>query len=91
MSSTSAPGGSGAEGLGGSSGRKRGRPLGSRNKVKDPAATPPMSRKRCRPLGSRNKKTVAALVATASAKAVPAVAAAATSAEAATATTAAAA
>jgi hypothetical protein len=37
-------------------------PLGSRNKVKDPAATPLVPCKCGRPLGSRNKRTLAALV-----------------------------
>jgi hypothetical protein len=57
MSSAGALGGAGAGGPGESSGRKCGRPFGSRNKVKDPAATPPVPRKRGRPLGSHNKKT----------------------------------
>jgi hypothetical protein len=65
MSSTEALGGAGAGGPGGSGGHKRGRPFGSKNKVKDPAATPLVSRKCGRPLGSRNKKTLAALAAAA--------------------------
>jgi hypothetical protein len=88
MSSARAPGGSEVGGLGGSSGRKRGRPLGSRNKDKGPAATPSVSCKRGRPLGSRNKKTLAALAAaaaTASADVVPATATAMVPVEAATA------
>jgi hypothetical protein len=80
MSSSGALGGAGVGGPGKLSGRKRGRPFGSKNKVKDPAATPPVPRKRGRPLGSRNKKTLAALAAAAvadSARAAPAAAAAA--------------
>jgi hypothetical protein len=86
MSSAGALGGSGARGPGGSGGRKHGRPLGSLNKVKDLAATLPVSCKRSRPLGSRNKKTLAALAAvaaTVSAEAAPATATAAVSGEAA--------
>jgi hypothetical protein len=49
------------------SGHKRGHSFGSKNKVKDPAATPPVPHKSGRPLGSRNKKTLAALAATATA------------------------
>jgi hypothetical protein len=75
MSSTGGLGSAGAEGPGGSSGRKRGHPFGSKNKVKYPTATPPVPRKRVRPLGSRNKKTLAALVAADSARAAPAAAA----------------
>jgi hypothetical protein len=78
MSSAGAPRGSGAGGPGGSGGRKRGRSLGSRNKVKGLAATPLVSRKRGRPLGSRNKKTLvalAAVAATVSTEAAPAAAA----------------
>jgi hypothetical protein len=67
MSSTGVSEGAGAGGPDGSSGRKRGRSFGSRNKVKDPAATPSVPRKRGRPLGSRNKKTLAALAAGAAA------------------------
>jgi hypothetical protein len=68
MSSTGISGGAGAGGPGGPGGCKRGRPFGSRNRVKDPAATPPVPRKRGRPLGSRNKKTLAALAAAAAAE-----------------------
>jgi hypothetical protein len=67
MSSSGALGGAGTGGPGGSSGRKRGRPFGSKNKVKDLVATPPVSRKRGRSVGSHNKKTLAALAAPAAA------------------------
>jgi hypothetical protein len=78
MSSSGPLGGAGAGGPSGSSGRKRDRPFLSKNRVKDPAATPPVSSKRGRLLGSHKKKTLAALAATAavdSAGAAPAVAA----------------
>jgi hypothetical protein len=68
MSSLEASSGAGARAIGGPGGRKRGRPLGSQNKVKDPAATPPVPRRRGRPPGSRNKKTLEALVAAAAAE-----------------------
>jgi hypothetical protein len=68
MSSLEAFGGAGAGTTGGLSGRKRGRPLGSLNKTKDPAATPPVPRRRGRPPGSRNKKTLEALAAVAAAE-----------------------
>jgi hypothetical protein len=58
----------GAGAPGGSGGRKRGHPLGSQNKAKDPAATPPVPRRRGCPPGSRNKKTLEALVAAAAAE-----------------------
>jgi hypothetical protein len=54
-----------AGGPSGSSRRKRGHLLGRRNKVKDPAATPPVPRKRSRPPGSHNKRTLGALAAAA--------------------------
>jgi hypothetical protein len=82
MSLTGALGGDGTAGPGGSSGRKHGRPLGSRNKVKDTAAMPPVSCRCGHLLGSCNKKTLAALAAAAaadSARAAPAAAAAAAS------------
>jgi hypothetical protein len=63
MSSSGAISGAGAGAPGGSGGRKRGRPLGSQNKVKDPAAMPPVPQRRGRPPGSRNKKTLEALAA----------------------------
>jgi hypothetical protein len=66
MSSLEAFGGAGT--VGGLGGRKRGRPLGSLNKAKDPAATPPVPRRRGRPPGSRNKKTLEALMAVATAE-----------------------
>jgi hypothetical protein len=62
MSSLEAFGGAGARTTGGLGGRKRGRPLGSLNKAKDPAATPPVPRRRGRPPGSHNKKTLEAFV-----------------------------
>jgi hypothetical protein len=68
MSSTRVLSGTGAGVPSGSGGRKRGRLLGSRNKVKDPAVTPPVPRKRGRPPGSRNKKTVEALAVAATAE-----------------------
>jgi hypothetical protein len=68
MSSLEAANGAGAGATGGSGGRKRGRPLGSQNKAKDPAATPPVPRRRGRPPGSRNKKTLQALAAAATAE-----------------------
>jgi hypothetical protein len=80
MSSTGALGGVVAGVPSGSGGRKRGRPFGSRNRAKDPAATPPVPRRRGRPPGSRNKRTLAALAAAAaveSAGAAPAAAVAA--------------
>jgi hypothetical protein len=61
MSSLEAFGGAGARTTGGLGGRKRGRPLGSLNKAKDPAAMPPVPWRRGRPPGSRNKKTLEAL------------------------------
>jgi hypothetical protein len=63
MSSSGAIGGAGAGAPKGSGGRKRGRPLGSLNKVKDPAAMPPVPQRCGRPPGSRNKKTLEALTA----------------------------
>jgi hypothetical protein len=68
MSSLKASSGAGAEAIGGPSGHKRGRPLGSQNKVKDLAATPPVPQRRGRPPGSRNKKTLEALAAAAAAE-----------------------
>jgi hypothetical protein len=68
MSSLEAFGGAGAGTAGGLSGHKHGRPLGSLNKAKDPAATPPVPRRRGRPPGSRNKKTLEALAAAAAAE-----------------------
>jgi hypothetical protein len=52
MLSAGALGGSEVGGLGGLSGHRRGRPVWSKNKAKDSAATPPVSRKRGRPQGS---------------------------------------
>jgi hypothetical protein len=52
--------GAGAGAPSGSGGRKRGRPFGSKNRVKDPAVTPPVPRRCGRPLGSHNKKTLSA-------------------------------
>jgi hypothetical protein len=77
MSSTRALGGAEAGAPSGSGRRKCGRPFGSRNRAKDPAATPPVPRRRGRPPGSRNKRTLEALAATAvveSAGAAPATA-----------------
>jgi hypothetical protein len=68
MSSLEAFSRAGAGTAGGLGGRKRGRPLGSLNKAKDPAATPPVPRRRGRPPGSRNKKTLEALTAVAAAE-----------------------
>jgi hypothetical protein len=68
MSSLDAFSGAGAGATGGLGGRKRGRPLGSLNKAKDPAATPPVPRRRGRPTDSRNKKILEALAAVATAK-----------------------
>jgi hypothetical protein len=68
MSSLEAFGGAGDGTTGGLSGRKRGCPLGSLNKAKDPAATPPVPRRRGRLPGSRNKKTLEALAAMAAAE-----------------------
>jgi hypothetical protein len=68
MSSLEAINGAGARAAGGSGGRKRGRPLGSQNKAKDPAATPPVPRRRVRPPGSHKKKTLEALAAAAAAE-----------------------
>jgi hypothetical protein len=68
MSSTGVLGGAVARGPSGSSGRKCGRPLGRRNKVKDPAATPPVPRKRGHPPGSHKKRTLGALAAAATAE-----------------------
>jgi hypothetical protein len=68
MSSLEASNGAGAGAAGGSGGRKRGRPLGSQNKAKDPAVMPPVPRKRGRPPGSCNKKTLEALAAAATAE-----------------------
>jgi hypothetical protein len=68
MLSLEATNGAGAGAAGGSGGRKRGRPLGSQNKAKDPAVTPPVPRRRGRPSGSRNKKTLEALAAAAAAE-----------------------
>jgi hypothetical protein len=63
MSSLGAVNGAGAGAAGGSGGCKRGHPLGSQNKAKDPTTTPPVPRRRGRPPGSRNKKTLEALAA----------------------------
>jgi hypothetical protein len=68
MSLLGALGGVGIEASGGPGDRKRGHPLGSPNKARDPAATPPVPRRRGRPLGSRNKKTLEALAAAAAAE-----------------------
>jgi hypothetical protein len=68
MSSLEATNGAGARAAGWLGGRKRGRPLGSQNRKKDPAATPPVPRRRGRPPGSRNKKTLEALAAAATAE-----------------------
>jgi hypothetical protein len=68
MLSLDAFGGAEAGAIGGLSGRKRGRPLGSLNKAKDLAATPPVPRRRGHPLGSCNKKTLEALAAVAAAE-----------------------
>jgi hypothetical protein len=68
MSPTGALGGAGAGVPSGSGGRKRGRPFGSRNRAKDPAATPPVPRRRGRLPGSRNKRTLVALAAAATAE-----------------------
>jgi hypothetical protein len=68
MSSLEATNGAGAGAVGGSGGRKCGRPLGSQNKAKDLAATPLVPRRRRRPPGSRNKKTLEALTAAATAE-----------------------
>jgi hypothetical protein len=68
MSSSGAIGGAEARALEGSGGRNRGRPLGSQNKAKDPAATPPVPRRRGHPPGNRNKKTLEALAAAAAAE-----------------------
>jgi hypothetical protein len=68
MSSLEAINGAGAGAAGGSGGRKRGRPFGSQNKAKDPAATPPVPQRCGRPSGSCNKKTLEALVAAAAAE-----------------------
>jgi hypothetical protein len=59
---------SGAEAADGPGGRKRGRPLGSQNKVRDPAAIPPVPQRCGRPPGSRNRKTLEALAAAAAAE-----------------------
>jgi hypothetical protein len=80
MSAIGATSGARAEAADGPGGRKHGRPYGSQNKVRDPAATPLVPRKRGRPPGSRNKKSLVALAAaTAVAAANAAVPAAATS------------
>jgi hypothetical protein len=68
MSSLEVPYGAGARAAGGSGGHKRGRPLGSQNKVKDPAATPLVPRRHDRLPGSHNKKTLEALAAVAAAE-----------------------
>jgi hypothetical protein len=68
MSLLEAINGAGTGTAGGSGGRKRGRPLGSQNKAKDPAATLPIPRRRGRPPGSCNKKTLEALAAVAAAE-----------------------
>jgi hypothetical protein len=68
MSSFGAISGAGAGAPGGSGGCKRGRPLGSQNKAKDPVATPPVPQRRGHPPGSRNKKTLEALAAAAAAE-----------------------
>jgi hypothetical protein len=68
MSSLEATNGAGAGATSGSGGRKRGRLLGSQNKVKDPVATPPVPRRHGCPPGNRNKKTLEALVAAAAAE-----------------------
>jgi hypothetical protein len=68
MSSLESSNGAGAEAAGGLGGRKRGRPLGSQNKAKDPATTPPVPWRRGRPPGSRNKKTLEELAAAAAAE-----------------------
>jgi hypothetical protein len=68
MSSLEATIGAGAGATGGSGGRKRGRPLGSQNKAKDPAATPPVPRRRGCPPDSHNKKTLEALAVAAAAE-----------------------
>jgi hypothetical protein len=68
MSSLDAFNGARAGAAGGLGGRKRGRPLGSLNKAKDPAAMPPVPWRRGRPPGSRNKKTLEALAVVAAAE-----------------------
>jgi hypothetical protein len=68
MSSLEASNRVGAGAAGGSGGCKRGHPLGSQNKAKDPAATPPVPRRRGRLPGCRNKKTLEALAAAAAAE-----------------------
>jgi hypothetical protein len=68
MSSLRALSGAEAGAPGGSAGRKRGRPLGSQNKAKDPAVTLPVPQRRGHPPGSRNKKTLEALAAVAAAE-----------------------
>jgi hypothetical protein len=68
ISSLEASNGAGARAADESSGRKRSRPLGGQNKVKDLAATPPVPRRHGRPLGSHNKKMLEALAATATAE-----------------------
>jgi hypothetical protein len=68
MSSLDAFSGAGAGATSGLGDRKRGRPLGSLNKAKDPAAMPPVPRRHGRPPGSRNKKTLEALAAAAAAE-----------------------
>jgi hypothetical protein len=70
MSSTRVLGGAGAGVPSGSGGRKCGRLFGSRNRARDPAATPPVPRRHGHPLGSRNKKTLEALAAAAAAESV---------------------
>jgi hypothetical protein len=65
MSSLRALSGAGARAPSGSGGRKSGHPLGSQNKAKDLAVTPPVPRRRGRPPGSCNKKTLEALAAAA--------------------------
>jgi hypothetical protein len=68
MSSLEAFSGAGAGTAGGLGGRKRGRPLGSINKAKDPAVMPPVPQRRGRQPGSRNKKTLEALAVVAAAE-----------------------
>jgi hypothetical protein len=68
MSTFGATSGARAGAADGPGGRKRGRLYWSQNKVRDPAAMPPVPHKHGRPPGSRNKKTLAALAAAAAAE-----------------------
>jgi hypothetical protein len=68
MSSLEATNGAGVGATGGLGGRKRGRPLRSLNKAKDPVVTPLVPQRHGRPPGSHNKKTLEALAAAAAAE-----------------------